>query len=143
MSFRRAADHTLIAQLVGRMVRTPLARRVEDNEFLGSVALFLPHYDEAGLKAIVERLEDPDTGSPVRVERRADLVLYGRAKDEADLFDALSNIPTYVLDNTRRQANTRRLLRWLESSRWTGSTWSMERSKNASSRSTQGRVCTA
>ena len=46
MSFRRAADHTLIAQLVGRMVRTPLARRVEEDEFLGSVALFLPHYDE-------------------------------------------------------------------------------------------------
>jgi type III restriction enzyme len=110
MSFRRAADHTLIAQLVGRMVRTPLARRVEDDEFLGSVALFLPHYDEAGLKAIVEKLEDPDTGSPVKVERKADLVLYGRAKDKADLFDALAKVPTYLLDKTRRQANTRRLL---------------------------------
>jgi type III restriction enzyme len=110
MSFRRAADHTLIAQLVGRMVRTPLARRVEDDEFLGSVALFLPHYDEEGLRAIVEKLEDPDTGSPVKVERKADLALYGRAKDKADLFDALAKVPTYVLDNTRRQANTRRLL---------------------------------
>jgi type III restriction enzyme len=110
MSFRRAADHTLIAQLVGRMVRTPLARRIEDDEFLGSVALFLPHYDEAGLKAIVEKLEDPDTGSPVKVERKADLALYERAKDKADLFDALAKVPTYVLDNTRRQANTRRLL---------------------------------
>jgi type III restriction enzyme len=110
MSFRKAADHTLIAQLVGRMVRTPLARRVEDDEFLGSVALFLPHYDEAGLKAIVEKLEDPDTGSPVKVERKADLALYTRAQDKTDLFDALAKVPTYVLDKTRRQANTRRLL---------------------------------
>jgi type III restriction enzyme len=110
MSFRRAADHTLIAQLVGRMVRTPLARRIEDDEFLGSVALFLPHYDEDGLKAIVNKLEDPDTGSPVKVERNADLALYERAKDKADLFDELAKVPTYVLDNTRRQANTRRLL---------------------------------
>jgi type III restriction enzyme len=110
MSFRRAADHTLIAQLVGRMVRTPLARRIEDDEFLGSVALFLPHYDEDGLKAIVEKLEDPDTGSPVKVERKADLVMYKRAEDKADLFEALGKVPTYVLDNTRRQANTRRLL---------------------------------
>ena len=110
MSFRRAADHTLIAQLVGRMVRTPLARRVEDDEFLGSVALFLPHYDEDGLKAIVEKLEDPDTGSPVKVERKADLSLYGRTKGHTDLFLAMERIPTYVLDNTRRQANTRRLL---------------------------------
>jgi type III restriction enzyme len=110
MSFRRAADHTLIAQLVGRMVRTPLARRVEDDEFLGSVTLFLPHYDEDGLRIIVEKLEDPDTGSPVKVERKADLVLYRPAKDKADLFEALAKMPTYVLDNTRRQANTRRLL---------------------------------
>jgi type III restriction enzyme len=110
MSFRRASDHTLIAQLVGRMVRTPLARRIENNDFLGSVALFLPHYDEEGLKAIVEKLEDPDTGSPVKVERKADLVLYKRAPDKADLFEALAKAPTYVLDNTRRQANTRRLL---------------------------------
>jgi len=110
MSFRRAADHTLIAQLVGRMVRTPLARRVEDDEFLGSVALFLPHYDEAGLKAIVEKLEDADTGSPVAVEREADLSLYLRAKDKSNLFEALAKSPTFVLDNTRRQANTRRLL---------------------------------
>jgi len=77
---------------------------------LGSVALFLPHYDEDGLKAIVEKLEDPDTGSPVKVERKADLALYGRAKNKTDLFDALAKIPTYILDNTRRQANTRRLL---------------------------------
>ena len=77
---------------------------------MGSVALFLPHYDEDGLKAIVEKLEDPDTGSPVKVERKADLAIYRRAKDKTDLFDALAKIPTYVLDNTRRQANTRRLL---------------------------------
>src|SRR5260370_35533692 len=92
------------------MVRTPLARRGEEDEFLGSVALFLPHYDEDGLKAIVEKLEDPDTGSPVKVERKADLALYRRAQDKAELFDALAKVPTYVLDNTRRKANTRRLL---------------------------------
>ena len=110
MSFRRAADHTLIAQLVGRMVRTPLARRVENDDFLGSVALFLPHYDEDGLITIIEKLEDPDTGSPVKVERKADLVLYTRAQDKSDLFEALAKVPTYVLDNTRRQGNTKRLL---------------------------------
>ena len=34
MSFRRQVDDTLIAQLVGRMVRTPLARRVSGSDFL-------------------------------------------------------------------------------------------------------------
>lgn len=44
------------------------------------------------------------------MERKADLALYKRAGDKADLFEALAKVPTYVLDNTRRQANTRRLL---------------------------------
>lgn len=110
MSFRRASDHTLIAQLVGRMVRTPLARRIEDDEFLGSVALFLPHFDEKGLKAIVSKLEDPDTGSPVKVELKADLAMYRRAAGKDEHFATLSKAPTYVLDNTRRQASTLRLL---------------------------------
>lgn len=110
MSFRRAADHTLIAQLVGRMVRTPLARRVEDDEFLGSVTLFLPHYNEEGLKAIIARLEDPDSGSPVKVERKTELAQYRRAKNKTDVFVALAKLPTYVLGIVRRQANTRRLL---------------------------------
>src|SRR5260370_34902103 len=107
MSFRRAADHTLIAQLVGRMVRTPLARRIEEDEFLGSVTLFLPHYDEDGLKDIVKKLEDPDTGSPVKVERKSDLAVYKRAQDKPELFAALESIPTDVLDSTRPQAKTR------------------------------------
>src|SRR5260370_11745550 len=89
------------------MVRTPLARRGEEDEFLGSVALFLPHYDEDGLKAIVEKLEDPDTGSPVKVERKADLAIYGRAKDKTDLFEAMAKGPTYMLDNPRPPANPR------------------------------------
>ena len=63
MSFRRAVDDTLIAQLVGRMVRTPLARRVESNEFLNSVSLSLPHYDEAAVNVIIGKLQDPELGS--------------------------------------------------------------------------------
>jgi type III restriction enzyme len=44
MSFRRALDYTRIAQLVGRLVRTPLARCILANDFHNSVALYLPHY---------------------------------------------------------------------------------------------------
>lgn len=43
MSFRRAVDATSIAQLIGRMVRTPLARRIDADEFLNTVALYLPN----------------------------------------------------------------------------------------------------
>ena len=45
MSFRPAKDVTHITQLLGRMVRTPLARRVPGNDLLNSVECVLPHFD--------------------------------------------------------------------------------------------------
>jgi type III restriction enzyme len=70
MSFRHAQDQTSIAQLVGRMIRTPLARRVGTNEALDTVELYLPHYDADALEAVLERLRNPDAqdGVPTRVE---------------------------------------------------------------------------
>src|ERR1700674_50516 len=46
VSMRSAADHTYIAQLIGRMVRTPLARRISTDDVLNTVALYLPYFDE-------------------------------------------------------------------------------------------------
>ena len=45
VSFRPAKDETHITQLLGRMVRTPLARRVPGNDLLNSVECVLPHFD--------------------------------------------------------------------------------------------------
>ena len=47
VSFRPAKDETHITQLLGRMVRAPLARRVPGNDLLNSVACVLPHFDGA------------------------------------------------------------------------------------------------
>ena len=45
VSFRPAKDQTHITQLLGRMVRTPLARRVPGNDVLNSVECLLPHFN--------------------------------------------------------------------------------------------------
>ena len=45
VSFRPAKDETHITQLLGRMVRTPLARRVPGNDLLNSVECVLPHFN--------------------------------------------------------------------------------------------------
>ena len=47
VSFRPAKDKTHITQLLGRMVRSPLARRVPGNDLLNSVACVLPHFDRS------------------------------------------------------------------------------------------------
>ena len=65
MSFRRAQDHTYIAQLLGRMVRTPLARRVEADAALNDVHLFLPHYDQATVESVIQDSEERRRRAPV------------------------------------------------------------------------------
>lgn len=45
VSFRPAKDETHITQLLGRMVRMPLARRIPGNDLLDSVACVLPHFN--------------------------------------------------------------------------------------------------
>ncbi|MBM6779789.1 DEAD/DEAH box helicase family protein [Collinsella tanakaei] len=68
-SERRRSEPTYIAQLIGRMVRTPLARRVEADEFLNSVACYLPRFNPAATHDVVDYLtgkKDDIGGSAVQ-----------------------------------------------------------------------------
>ena len=56
VSFRPARDETHITQLLGRMVRTPLARRVPGNDLLNSVACLLPHFDRATAAGVARNM---------------------------------------------------------------------------------------
>ena len=67
-SFRTAQDYTYIAQLIGRMVRTPLARRISTDGFLNTVALYLPHYDDEQVAEVVKSLEQDESGFTSAVE---------------------------------------------------------------------------
>ena len=53
MSFRRAVDATYIAQLLGRMIRTPMQRHIEVDDTLNEVRLYLPYFDENTVQEIV------------------------------------------------------------------------------------------
>jgi type III restriction enzyme len=113
MSFRRAVDKTLIAQLVGRMVRTPLARSVSASEFLNSVSLYLPHYDSKALDDVIEYLTEPDPeiGFPTRVQRGENLQTFKRNAKVKQAFTAAESLPTIRVEKVSKQSNTRRLLR--------------------------------
>jgi hypothetical protein len=69
ISARPAQDKTHIAQLLGRMVRSPLARRIPGNESLNTVECILPKFDQttAGevVRYITGRVDDlPQSGGP-------------------------------------------------------------------------------
>ncbi len=56
VSFRAASDRTHITQLLGRMVRSPLARRIPGNDRLNAVDCILPRFDKASVEAVVKSL---------------------------------------------------------------------------------------
>lgn len=62
MSFRHASDSTYVAQLLGRMIRTPMQMRIEKDETLNDVKLFLPHFDKDTVSTVIEALKNIEGG---------------------------------------------------------------------------------
>jgi hypothetical protein len=56
VSFRPAKDKTHITQLLGRMVRTPLARRIPGNDRLNAVDCLLPSFDTKTVNEVADIL---------------------------------------------------------------------------------------
>jgi type III restriction enzyme len=110
MSFRRAQDHTYIAQLLGRMVRTPLARRVEADAVLNDVHLFLPHYDQATVASVIQDLKNVEDVPPSETGSSRELVTLYRREGMEDAFEALGELVTYRVNAARKQSSLRRLM---------------------------------
>ena len=112
ISFRAAQDTTTIAQLVGRMVRTPLAMRAHGNDQLNEVYLFLPRYDEEAVDAIIERLtadREAVPGSDIVTASRA--AIFTLRDDLRPVFDRLRELPSYTVSSKRKTSSLRRLVR--------------------------------
>jgi type III restriction enzyme len=111
MSFRRAQDPTSIAQLVGRMVRTPLARRIESDEVLNTVELFLPHYDSDALEEVLMRLRNPDEHEGTPSDVTTEVEEFSRNPAFADVFGHLAKLPTYSVNRAPKMSDIKRALR--------------------------------
>ena len=100
VSFRAASDQTHITQLFGRMVRTPLARRIPGNERLNSVDCLLPKFNKDAVKAVVEALMSGGDGSGNLPGRR---VLINPKEMTANpniadgVWDKLTSLPSAAL----------------------------------------------
>lgn len=98
VSFRTAKDETNITQLVGRMVRAPLARRIESNAHLNSVALYLPFYDATAVKKVIGRLtSDAENVPPTHVREGGHTVALHRAPGTEECFKLLAQVPSYTV----------------------------------------------
>ncbi len=110
MSFRRAQDHTYIAQLLGRMVRTPLARRVNADAALNDVHLFLPNYDQDTVESVIQDLKNVENVPPSEIGTSHEQVTLYRRKGMEKVFEALSKLVTCRVNAVRKQSALRRLM---------------------------------
>lgn len=62
MSFKHVNDATYIAQLLGRMVRTPMQMHIQVDDVLNDVHLYLPYFNEDTVKDVVEALQSTEGG---------------------------------------------------------------------------------
>lgn len=112
ISFRPAQDRTYVTQLLGRMIRTPLARRIPGDSTLNEVVCYLPHFDEEAVDYVVERLTiasgDEDTGGGLgrRVLLQPVLTLPNEDLPRA-VWDAFHRLPSSVLPNRSISATKR------------------------------------
>lgn len=62
MSFRHASDATYIAQLLGRMIRTPMQMHIQVDDVLNDVHLYLPYFDAQTVDDVVKALQSTEGG---------------------------------------------------------------------------------
>lgn len=109
MSFRSAQDHTYIAQLLGRMVRTPLAHRIEMNAALNAVHLFLPFFDQNTVSDVVRAFKEDENAAPTEAGLAPELVTLVRNSAYEDVFEHMNDLVTYRVEGIRKESNLRRL----------------------------------
>lgn len=106
-SLRPARDRTHITQLLGRMVRTPLARRIESDERLNSVSCFLPLFDQATAIDVANVLtgvkvdqDDPSSGAERGMGRKAltsPVTMLWNPEVPAEVQQVLASLPSEAI----------------------------------------------
>lgn len=100
VSYRPAKDQTHIAQLLGRMVRSPLARRIPGNERMNAVDCILPYFDRTTAGNVVKYMTGqidelpPIGGGRVLIDGRE---LEPNAAIGDDVWEAFDALPTQTV----------------------------------------------
>ncbi|MDO4241013.1 MAG: DEAD/DEAH box helicase family protein [Microbacteriaceae bacterium] len=104
VSFRPASDPTHITQLLGRMIRTPLARRIPGNEVLNSVDCLLPFFKKETAKNVADMLmngatgKDSDTGGGEGRRVLFDPVMLSPNENVPDeVWEKFASLPTVTI----------------------------------------------
>lgn len=112
LSFRPAKDQTHIAQLLGRMVRNPLARRIPGSDALNSVECILPNFDKTTAGHVVRYMTGQVDGLPEIGGTRVLLKpveLSVNTSISMEVWDAFDNLATQTVP----QRGVKPVKRWV------------------------------
>lgn len=87
MSFRHAKDHTYIAQLLGRMVRTPMQMHINVDDTLNDVHLYVPQFDSTTVYEVVDALQSAE-GANIPTDIESEQI-------DSNTFETWGLNPTY------------------------------------------------
>lgn len=95
VSFRAANDPTHITQLLGRMVRSPLARRIPGNDRLNAVECLLPKFNRKTVENVAKALMNGDDSAPPTGRILIDYVeVEPHPGATASVWDAFESLPS-------------------------------------------------
>lgn len=95
VSFRAASDRTHITQLLGRMVRSPLARRIPGNDRLNAVDCLLPKFNRKTVEEVVDALMKGDDSAPPTGRILIDYVeVKPHPEASVSVWDAFESLPS-------------------------------------------------
>ena len=95
VSFRAASDRTHITQLLGRMVRSPLARRIPGNDRLNAVDCLLPKFSRKTVEEVVDALMKGDDSAPPTGRILIDYVeVKPHPEASVSVWDAFESLPS-------------------------------------------------
>lgn len=97
MSFRHATDATYIAQLLGRMIRTPMQMHIQVDDTLNDVHLYLPYFNANTVSDVVKELQNAEGG-----ELPTDI--YGESL-ESRVMETLTVRPRTTTTTQRRESD--------------------------------------
>ncbi len=100
VSFRTALDETYIAQILGRMIRTPLRRSIEAVPQLNDVSLFVPYFDDKNTEKLIKALEGE---LQIQTANPKEIVPCNRNPVYADVFSVLATKPTFSIDKSNKK----------------------------------------
>lgn len=112
ISYRSKDDPTAIKQLLGRIIRTPLARRIESESKLNEVVVYVPEFNRDEVSKLAEELQKDNMAFEaikIAIDDSAEMVEYPLMSGTEKIVEAMMSLKKYTKPSKSKPNQLRRL----------------------------------